>query len=318
MDIRQLHPVFVGEVSGVDLRKPLSPQTVAAIHAGMDQYGILVFHDQLMTPEEQRAMTEQLGTLELGFARVVHNRGKEPPAAPPRTGYAEVADMSNLDAEGKPVARSDRKIVSNMANQLWHSDSSFQSPAAKYSLLLAIRLPSWGGETEYCDLRAAYDALDSRTKAELEGREAEHFALHSRIMLGDEDYSEAARSVFPPVVWPIVRTHPGSGRKLLFIGAHARRVLGMSVAEGRVLLMDLLEHATQRQFVYRHAWKPGDLVIWDNRATLHRGRRWDLNEPRELRRTTTTEQLATATERSAGESPAGITAGRAASAHPPQ
>jgi alpha-ketoglutarate-dependent 2,4-dichlorophenoxyacetate dioxygenase len=289
MDIRPLHPVFVGEVSGVDLRKPLAADTVAAIHAGMDRYGVLVFHDQLMTPEEQRTMTGQLGTLEVGFARVVHNRGQEPPAAPPRTGYAEVADMSNLDLEGKPVDRSSRKIVNNMANQLWHSDSSFQKPSAKYSLLLAVQLPSWGGETEFADMRAAYDGLDSRMKAELEGLEAEHYAMHSRTLLGDEDYTDAARSVFAPVVWPIVRTHSGSGRKLLFIGAHARRVLGMTVAEGRVLLLDLLEHATQRQFVYRHAWKPGDLVIWDNRATLHRGRRWDMNEPRELRRTTTSD-----------------------------
>jgi len=286
MDIRPLHPLFVGEVDGVDLREPLSSTTIAGIHAGMDRYGVLVFHEQSMTPEQQRTMTAQLGTLELGFARVVHNRGQEAPAAPPRTGYAEVADMSNVGADGKPVDRSDRKIVGNMANQLWHSDSSFQKPAAKYSLLLAVRLPSWGGETEFCDLRAAYDALDPRMKADLEGLEAEHYALHSRIMLGDEDYSDAAKSVFPPVMWPIVRQHPGSGRKLLFIGVHTRAVSGMTVAEGRVLLLDLLEHATQPQFVYRHVWKPGDLVIWDNRATLHRGRRWDMDEPRELRRTT--------------------------------
>ena len=172
--------------------------------------------------------------------------------------------MSNVGADGKPVERSDRKIVGNMANQLWHSDSSFQKPAAKYSLLLAVRLPSWGGETEFCDLRAAYDGLEPRLKRELEGLEAEHYALHSRIMLGDDEYTEAAKSVFPPVLWPIVRTHAGSGRKLLFIGVHTRRVVGMTVAEGRVLLSDLLEHATQPQFVYRHVWKPGDLVIWDN------------------------------------------------------
>jgi alpha-ketoglutarate-dependent 2,4-dichlorophenoxyacetate dioxygenase len=290
MDIRQIHPMFAGEVRGVDLRKPLSERTIADIHGGMDFFGILLFRDQLMTPEQQRNMTEQLGTLELGFARVVHHRGgQHSPAAPARTGYSEVADMSNLDVEGKPVERTDRKIVSNMANQVWHSDSSFQQPAAKYSLLLAVQLPSWGGETEFCDLRAAYDALDPRMKSQLEGLQAEHYALHSRIMLGDDEYTDAAKSVFPPVMWPIVRTHPGSGRKLLFIGAHARRVEGMTVSEGRVLLMDLLEHATQPQFVYRHVWKPGDLIIWDNRATLHRGRRWDMNEPRELRRTTTSD-----------------------------
>jgi alpha-ketoglutarate-dependent 2,4-dichlorophenoxyacetate dioxygenase len=277
--------VFVGEVSGVDLHEPLSAQDIAAVHAGMNEFGVLVFHDQAMTPEQQREMTRQFGSLELGFARVVGRDGKL--VAPPRTGYAEVADMSNLGPNDRPVERSDRKIVGNMANQLWHSDSSFQKPAARYSLLLAVRLPSWGGETEYCDLRAAYDELDPRLKAIIAGLEAEHYSLHSRIMLGDDDYSEEARSIFPPVTWPIVRTHPGSLRKLLYIGVHARRVLGMTVAEGRVLLQDLLEHATQPRFVYRHVWQPGDLVIWDNRATLHRGRRWDMNEARELRRTTT-------------------------------
>jgi alpha-ketoglutarate-dependent 2,4-dichlorophenoxyacetate dioxygenase len=285
VSVRPLHPLFAGEVSGVDLRGPLPAADISAIHEGMNRYGLLVFHDQAMTPDQQLQMTRQFGVLELGFARVV-GRHRDFSAQKPRTGYAEVADMSNVGADNRPVERTDKKIVGNMANQLWHSDSSFQKPAARYSLLLAVRLPSWGGETEYCDLRAAYDELDPRLKSIVEGLEAEHYSLHSRIMLGDDEYSEAARSVFPPVSWPIVRTHPGSLRKLLYIGAHARSVQGMTVAEGRVLLMDLLEHATQPRFVYRHIWRPGDLVMWDNRATLHRGRRWDMQEARELRRTT--------------------------------
>ena len=207
MEIRPLHPVFVGEVSGVDLRKPLAAATVAAIHAGMDHYGILVFHDQLMTPEQQRAMTGQLGTLELGFARVVHNRGRESPAAPPRTGYAEVADMSNLDAEGKPVDRTSRKIVNNMANQLWHSDSSFQKPSAKYSLLLAVRLPSWGGETEFADMRAAYDALDPRMST-LNSRGSEEsrgfFPMSCAVRK-----PQTIRVTAPPPPWASVMTSPG-------------------------------------------------------------------------------------------------------------
>lgn len=282
-----IHPLqpFCAEVSDVDLREPLEASAIAAIHAGMNQHGVLIFHDQSLTPEQQRTMTLQFGQLELGFAKVVarHRTG----GAAVRTGYEEVADMSNLDAEGRLVARSHSKIVGNIANQLWHSDSSFQKPAARYSLLYAVQLPSWGGDTEFCDLRAAYDGLDERMKAEVEGLEAEHFALHSRILLGDDTYSEETRSIFPAVAWPIVRTHAASGRKLLYVGAHARSVVGMTVPEGRMLLMDLLEHATQPRFVYRHTWKTGDLVIWDNRATLHRGRRWDMDEPRELRRTTT-------------------------------
>ncbi len=284
LSIRPLQP-FSGEVGGIDLRVPLDQSDIAAIHAGMNRHAVLIFHDQSLTPEQQRTMTQQFGQLELGFARVVarHRTG----GAAIRTGYEEVADMSNLDAEGHLVARTHSKIVGNIANQLWHSDSSFQKPAARYSLLYAVKIPSWGGETQFCDLRAAYDGLDARTKAQLEGLEAEHWALHSRILLGDDAYSEEVQSIFPPVNWPLVRTHAGSGRKLLYIGAHARGVVGMTVAEGRMLLMDLLEHATRREYVYQHSWKPGDLVIWDNRAVLHRGRRWDLDEPRELRRTTT-------------------------------
>jgi alpha-ketoglutarate-dependent 2,4-dichlorophenoxyacetate dioxygenase len=284
LSIRPLQP-FSGEVSGVDLRVPLDPSDIAAVHAGMNLHAVLIFRGQSLTPEQQRTMTLQFGQLELGFARVVarHRTG----GAAVRTGYEEVADMSNLDAEGQLVARTHSKIVGNIANQLWHSDSSFQRPAARYSLLYGVKIPSWGGETEFCDLRAAYAGLDERAKAELEGLEAEHWALHSRILLGDDSYSEEVRSIFPPVNWPLVRTHAGSGRKLLYIGAHARSVVGMTLAEGRMLLMDLLEHATQRQYVHQHVWKTGDLVIWDNRAVLHRGRRWDLDEPRELRRTTT-------------------------------
>jgi alpha-ketoglutarate-dependent 2,4-dichlorophenoxyacetate dioxygenase len=284
VSIRPLQP-FCAEVSGVDLREPLAESGIAAIHAGMNRHAVLIFHDQSLTPEQQRTMTLQFGQLELGFGRVVARHRTEGSAI--RTGYEEVADMSNLDAAGRLVARTHSKIVGNIANQLWHSDSSFQKPAARYSMLYAVQLPSWGGETEFCDLRAAYDGLDDRMRTELQGLEAEHFALHSRILLGDDSYSEEVRSILPPVTWPIVRTHAGSGRKLVYIGAHARSVVGMTVAEGRMLLMDLLEHATQRQYVYQHTWQPGDLVIWDNRAVLHRGRRWDMNEPRELRRTTT-------------------------------
>jgi len=286
LSIRALRP-FAAEADGVDLREPLEAAVIAGIHAAINRHAVLIFHGQSLTPTEQRNMTAQFGQLELGFARVVgRHRGGD---AAGRTGYDEVADMSNLGPDGRPLQRDNRKIVGNIANQLWHSDSSFQKPSARYSMLYAVQLPSWGGETEFCDLRAAYDALDERTKAQVQDLEAEHYALHSRILLGDDSYSEDARSVFPPVTWPIVRTHPGSGRKLLYIGVHARSVVGMTAAEGRMLLMDLLEHATQRQFVFRHTWKPGDLVIWDNRATLHRGRRWDMNEPRELRRTTTTD-----------------------------
>ncbi|MDN3568127.1 TauD/TfdA family dioxygenase [Paeniroseomonas aquatica] len=277
--LRPLHPLFAAEASGIDLARPLAPAEVAAVNAAMETHAVLVFRDQPMDQAQQVAMATQFGPLNPGLKQI--GRTAE------RLKEAALIDISNLDAEGRPLPRDSKKIVSGLANQLWHSDSSFQAPAVSYSMLSAVVLPSWGGETEFVDLRAAWDALPERLQRQVEGLEAEHFALHSRMtLLGDTDYTPEQLAALPAVVWPLVRTHPGSGRKLLFCGIHARRILGMGTAEGKMLLMDLLEHATQPQFRYRHDWRVGDLVMWDNRATLHRGRRYDLAEPRELRRTT--------------------------------
>jgi len=277
--ISQVHPLFVGEVTGVDLRQPLDPAVVTEIDAAMDRYAVLVLRDQSLDQEQQMVFARSFGPLDLGLRKVKKQ--------PHRFRYDELIDISNVDEKGRIADRNSGKIVSNIANQLWHSDSSFQRPAAKYSMLSAVVLPTRGGETEFADLRAAYDALSDELKAELEALEAEHYALHSRFLLGDSDYTEEQRNAIPPVHWPIVRMHPGSKRKLLFVGVHARRIVGWPVAEGRMLLMDLLEHATQRDFVYSHRWRVGDLVMWDNRSTLHRGRRYNLSERRELRRATT-------------------------------
>jgi alpha-ketoglutarate-dependent 2,4-dichlorophenoxyacetate dioxygenase len=277
--ISQIHPIFVGEVTGVDLRQPLDPAVVMEIDAAMDRYAVLVVRDQPLDQEQQMVFARSFGPLDLGLRKVKKQ--------PHRFRYDELIDISNVDEKGRIADRNSGKIVSNIANQLWHSDSSFQRPAAKYSMLSAVVLPTRGGETEFADLRAAYDALSDELKAELEALEAEHYALHSRFLLGDSDYTEEQKNAIPPVHWPIVRMHPGSKRKLLFVGVHARRIVGWPVAEGRMLLMDLLEHATQRDFVYSHKWRVGDLVMWDNRSTLHRGRRYSLSERRELRRATT-------------------------------
>jgi alpha-ketoglutarate-dependent 2,4-dichlorophenoxyacetate dioxygenase len=279
LHISQIHPIFVGEVTGVDLRQPLDPAVVMEIDAAMDRYAVLVVRDQPLDQEQQMVFARSFGPLDLGLRKVKKQ--------PHRFRYDELIDISNVDEKGRIADRNSGKIVSNIANQLWHSDSSFQRPAAKYSMLSAVVLPTRGGETEFADLRAAYDALSDELKAELEALEAEHYALHSRFLLGDSDYTEEQKNAIPPVHWPIVRMHPGSKRKLLFVGVHARRIVGWPVAEGRMLLMDLLEHATQRDFVYSHKWRVGDLVMWDNRSTLHRGRRYSLSERRELRRATT-------------------------------
>jgi alpha-ketoglutarate-dependent 2,4-dichlorophenoxyacetate dioxygenase len=275
-----LHPHLAAEVRGVDLRQVPGPELVAAIDAALDTYGVLVFRGQPLTEDEQIAFTRAFGPLSLGLSKIYGGR------RPSRLKHKELVDLSNVDNQGNVLEGDAKRIVSNLANQLWHSDSSFEKPAARYSMLHAVAVPDQGGNTEFADARAAYDALDPELAARVEHLRAEHSALYSRTMLGDTDYTDEQRAVLPPVEWPIVRTHP-SGRRLLFIGAHCTHIVGLNVAEGRMLLADLLEHTTQRRFVYAHVWRAGDLVIWDNRAILHRGRSFDLGVRRELRRSTT-------------------------------
>ncbi len=283
LDIRPLHPLFAGEVGGVDLRRAPGPDLVAAIDRAMDQYAVLVFRGQPLSQDEQIAFASAFGALDIGLAKLSKSRS--------RLDYPELIDISNVARDGSIAPSGDKRIAGALANQLWHSDSSFQAVPGKYSMLSAVILPGpsvmGAGDTEFADMRAAYDALDDAMKAKLDGLVAEHYALYSRMWLGDEDWTGEQKRGMPPVRWKIVRTHPGSGRKSLFIGSHANRIVGWPVAEGRMFLLDLLEHATQRKFVYRHEWRVGDLVIWDNRCTLHRGRPYNMTQRRELRRTTT-------------------------------
>jgi alpha-ketoglutarate-dependent 2,4-dichlorophenoxyacetate dioxygenase len=277
----QLKPVnpkigFVAEASGLSLSHGITAEEAKGIERAMDQYAVLVWRGQPLTEEQQIAFARHFGPIDLGLKKARKN--------PDRHANEEIIDISNVSPEGGVYERGHAKIVSNLANQLWHSDSSFQKPAAKYSMLSAVVVPGEGGETEFADLRAAYDALPASLKKDIEGKEAEHYAWHSRLWLGDQ-VSEEQKAKFPPVRWPLVRTHP-SGRKVLFVGVHCTQIPGMTLAEARVLLADLLEHATQRELVYRHVWRPGDLVMWDNRSTIHRGRRFDLSARRELRRVT--------------------------------
>ncbi|HLX79077.1 MAG TPA: TauD/TfdA family dioxygenase [Burkholderiales bacterium] len=277
---KPLRPLLAAEASGADLSKPLNAAQVREIVAGMDRHAVLVWRGQKLDEDQQIAYARQFGPLDLGLRKI--RKGQ-----PHRFKYDELADISNVQGDGKVAPRDHAKIVNNIANRLWHSDSSFQKPAARYSMLHSVVIPAKGGETEFADLRAAYDALPDDLKKDIAGLEAEHHALHSRLMMGDTGYTEEQKKAIPPAVWPLARTHAGSKRKLLFVGIHATHILGMTVPEGRMLLMDLLEHATQRQFVYQHRWQVGDLVMWDNRAVLHRGRRFDLSERREMRRATT-------------------------------
>ena len=297
LDIAPFSKDFVAEVSGLNLSEDLPLGVVEKIEDAITKYAVLVFRDQPLTEKQQVRFAERFGPLDAGLKKVGGKAATTSSSPTSRLEHGAMVDISNLGLDGQVVRRDDPKIVSNIANQLWHSDSSFQKPAARYSMLSAVKVPPVGGDTQFADMRAAYDALDDGLKSEIAQLEAEHFALHSRIMLGLTGVSPEHLAAMPPVTWPIVRRHPVSDRKLLFIGSHTTRVLGMTVAEGRMLLQDLLEHATQPAFVYTHKWRANDLVIWDNRATLHRGRRFDFNVHRELRRSTTSDDCSHVSER---------------------
>ena len=276
---RQIGPCFAAEVEGVDLTKPLSPDDVAAIHAGMDTYAVLVFHDQPLDDEQQLAFTRSLGEIE-------HAIGTSLRAADELRLPTTFADVSNLDKDNRTFARDDRRRLFALGNRLWHSDSSFKVIPAKYSLLHARSVPSKGGNTEFAYMRAAYDALDDETRTEIEELICEHSQIFSRQQLGFTDFTDEERARFAPVRQRLVRVHPGTGRKSLYLSSHAGSILGWAVPEARAFLRDLVEHATQRQFVHAHSWRVGDLVMWDNRQTMHRARPFPPHEPRDMRRTT--------------------------------
>jgi alpha-ketoglutarate-dependent 2,4-dichlorophenoxyacetate dioxygenase len=277
--ITQIPPVFAGEVSGVDITQPLSREDVAAIEAGMDRHAVLVFHDQHLTDDAQRAFTRNLGALE-------SSPGGNITKAHERRLPLDMQDASNLDRDQKPFARDDRRRMFNLGNRLWHSDSSYRAVPAKYSLLSGRIVVDRGGHTEFADMRAAYDALDADTKAEIEDLVCEHSLIFSRGLLGFTELTAEEQAMFRPVRQRLVRRHPVTGRKSLFLSAHGGTIVGWPVPEARAFLRDLIEHATQRQFVYSHKWRQWDLVIWDNRQTMHRVTRFDETQVRDMRRTT--------------------------------
>lgn len=279
VEIRQIGPCFAGEAAGVDMSQPLSPEDAAAIHAGMDEYAVLVFHDQHITDDQQLAFTLSLGPIEPPSRASL--RAKDDFRLP-----ETFADVSNLDKENRPMDRYDRRRLFAIGNRLWHSDSSFKRIPAKYSLLRAVSVPSKGGNTEFADMRAAYDALDADAKAEVEDLVCEHSQIYSRQQCGFFDLTDEERERFAPVRQTLVRTHPATGRRSLYLASHAGGIVGWPVPEARLFLRDLIEHATQPRFVYAHEWRVGDLVMWDNRQVMHRARAFPADEPRDMRRTT--------------------------------
>lgn len=278
--IAPLKDNFVGEVSGVDLREPLSRTDIEAIEAGMDRYAVLIFHHQRLTDEQQVAFSRSFGEIELAI-------GGNVTKPEDRRLAVELADVSNLSETNDVLAHDDRRSLFNIGNQLWHSDSSYRAVPAKYSLLSARQIPKVGGNTEFADMRAAYDTLDDETKDEIEDLICEHSLLYSRGVLGFTDFTEAEQETFAPVRQRLVRSHPVTGRRSLFLSSHAGTIEGWLMPEARSLLRELTEHATQPKFVHVHQWQQHDLVIWDNRQTMHRVRRFrSTEEARDMRRTT--------------------------------
>ena len=276
----RLQPYFVAEVSHVDLREAHDAETLAEIRAGMDEYAVLVFRGQRFTDAEQVAFAQRLDG-------ALHTKTGSRVLVKSRLGDEALGDISNLDENGEIMKSSDRRRMYGLGNRLWHTDASFQDPPGRYSMLFARIVPPVPADTEFADMRAAYDALPAEMKTRVDGLTVHHSIAHSRQTLGFE-FSAEEHEALKGAVHPLVRTIPRSGRKSLYVASHASRIVEWPVPEGRLLLHELIEHATQREFVYRHSWRVGDLVIWDNRCTMHRARPYDdTKHRRELRRVTT-------------------------------
>jgi len=280
----RLHPTFFAEVEGVDLRQPLSPEDWRIIEAAFNEHAVLLFRNQPLTDEEHLAFSERFGPV---FTATNYHWNTEQ-----RRVHAKIADISNIGTNGDLLPADDERRQHGLANRLWHTDNTFKHVPSRCSLLLAREIPDAGGDTEFADMRAAYDALPQTKKAEIGDLVAEHSIFHSRKRMGIDVFTEGARNELPPVHQVLVRTNPVTGRKSLYIAAHASHIVGWPEAKGSALIDELIAHATQPQFVHRHRWRVGDLVLWDNRATMHRATEYDdLNARRDLQRATVSDEI---------------------------
>ena len=270
---------FAAEIGDVDLSQPIAPADFAAIDEAFARYAVLIFPGQQLSADQHLDFARHFGPLETTialFRKDAKLRVRK-----------EFADVSNLDPENQVWGKESRQRMFQLGNRLWHTDSSFKRLPARASLLYAKSIPPVGGHTEFADERAAYDALPAETKRRLDSLVAEHSIFTSRARLGFSNFSDEERQGMPPVPQVLVRTIPESGRKSLYLASHAGRIFGMAEAEGRALIDQLVAHATQRQFVYTHRWRVHDLVIWDNRCTMHRGTDFDdLRWKRDMQRAT--------------------------------
>ena len=283
LELRQLHPLFAAEAMGVDLSGRVDRAMVGAIWRAIDEYAVVVFRDQRLSDTQLRDFAGLFGPLEIGRAAATAKRR--------RLQHPEIGDISNLDEDGKLRGAYDRRRLDMLGNRLWHTDASYMPVPVVLGMLHAVAVPPasalGGGETEFADMRAAYDALPEPMKEAIDPLVAEHDIFWSRGQIGFTEFQSGERDKYPPSHQRLVRRHPGSGRKTVYLSAHASHIVGWPVADGRILLYDLNLHATRPEFVYSHKWRVGDLVIWDNRCTMHRGRPHDETQPRDLRRATT-------------------------------
>ena len=273
---------FATEITGLNIYEPIDDATRDEVISALDRYATVVIRGDPVSEQAQINFALRFGALDTinGVLTTDIKRRVRP----------ELTDVSNMDAGQSLLDLEDRRRLFNLGNRLWHTDSSFKRVAAMYSMLHAHTIVPDGGETQICDLRAAYDALDEKMKLQITEMVAVHSIYTSRAILGFDDFSEEERLALPPICRPLVREHPGSRRKTLFLASHAGQILGLTMAEGRLLIRELMEHATQREFVYTHNWRVGDLLIWDNRCTMHRVR--PFNEAlykRDMRRATVME-----------------------------
>ena len=272
-------PNFAAEIGDVDLSKPIAPDDVAAIKDAFTTYGVLAFPEQRLSQDQHLDFARLFGPLETTIA--VFRKDQALRLRP------ELSDVSNLAPDNEVWGKDARQRMFQLGNRLWHTDSSFKRVPARASLLYARSIAPVGGHTEFADERAGYDALPEAMKRQLDRLVAEHSIFNSRARLGFTNFSDEERQNMPPVPQVLVRTIPESGRKSLYLASHAGRIFGMPEQEGRALIEELVAHATQRQFVYTHRWRVHDLVIWDNRCTMHRGTEFDdLRWKRDVQRAT--------------------------------
>ena len=265
LSIKRLPAPFGAEILGVNLAEPLDAATFAQIEAAFNEHSVLVFHEQFLTDEEQIVFSQRFGPLE----KTIRGVATEEVFAP------EIAHLANVDGQGRAIPPDDTRMIYHSGNQLWHTDSSFKRVPALASLLSGREVPPVGGETEFASMRVAYDLLAPAMRQKLEGLVAEHSFTYSRGLVAPGLVSDDDAKQVPPVPQALVRTNPVNGRKNFYVASHASHIYGMPVPDGRALLRELTDLATQPHLVYRHVWQVGDLVMWDNRCMLHRGRPWD-------------------------------------------